>query len=610
MSDHPYYYSMVVDGHPRHPYEAETLLFTLEKFAEVPRERMVVQCTERVSEEVVAEFEHNFYPVVRFSSYLDGKHCNKIAQLDHFVKAPPPDAKGIFLLDLDFVVLAPLEIEENDCVRGKIVDAPNPPLPVLESIFRAAGVNIPGIVLSDWGSGDTVATNFNGGFLYLPLPLLPRVRSAWRKCGEFLHARPELFAHPSQRMHTDQVSFAMGLASAEIPYRRLSANWNFPLHRPEMPTSFQSEEPVRGLHYHRRLDTFGLIEPALKDNSVIDEAVSRANAAIGAQDASMFFALYKRHLAREATSRIPDRKALTFSEAFLARTRIGDQKRRLILHAGTPKTGTTALQWHLATNAKGLSEQGIWYPKPASYTREPKHQEIVDYLRQANGSAFRDYIEDALREMPNETHTIVFTTEGIFNHWWDYAPRTKGWLRQVANLFDFELCVWFREPESFAAALYVQYLKNAPVDDVMRNVYGKDISCADALQDEWFRRHLDYLGFLYETQALFGSENVKALVTKNDTILAFERQYGIGPLGAPQSSQRNATPGRIAVPMLRAVNRSALQWSARRRRVDLIEKANRVIGGLMGKYRLSERDSAFVTQCARRGWTTLEREAG
>ena len=283
--------------------------------------------------------------IVRFSSYLDGKHCNKIAQLDRFAEAPPSDAKGVFLLDLDFVVLRPLEIEENDCVRGKIVDAPNPPLPVLEGIFRAAGVHTP----ASWPVTGAPATpsprTSTAGSSTCPCPFFPRVRSAWREYGEFLHARPELFEHPSQRMHTDQVSFAMGLAAAEIPCRRLSANWNFPLHRPETPASFRPEEPVRGLHYHRRLDTFGLVDPAPRGNAVIDEAVSRVNAAIGAQDASMFFALYKRHLAREAASRVPERKALTFSDAFLARTRIGDRKRRLILHAGTPKTGTTALQW-------------------------------------------------------------------------------------------------------------------------------------------------------------------------------------------------------------------------------------------------------------------------
>ena len=39
---------MVVDSQPLHPYKADILLFTLERFGAVPRERIIVQCTERV----------------------------------------------------------------------------------------------------------------------------------------------------------------------------------------------------------------------------------------------------------------------------------------------------------------------------------------------------------------------------------------------------------------------------------------------------------------------------------------------------------------------------------------------------------------------------------
>ena len=609
MSDHHYYYSMVVDGHPPHAYEAETLLFTLGEFARVPRERIVVQCTDRVSDQVANEFTRNGFRVVRILPYLDGKYCNKIAQLDYFVQEDPADVDGVFLLDLDFVVLAPVDVEQRDCVWGKIVDGANPPLHVLERIFLEAGVGISSIVPCDWETGDTVATNLNGGFLYLPLPLAAPMRSAWRKWAEFLYERPELFETPAQRNNTDQIAFALALASEKFPLRYLSANWNFPAHRPEMPRSFRPELPIRGVHYHRCLDTFGLIEPAFKASPVVDEAVSRANATIGAQDPSMFFERYKRHLAREAVKRVPEKKALTFSDAFVARTWIGDRKRRLVLHAGTPKTGTTALQWHLASNRKELAERGFWYPAHSKYTREPKHQEIVDHLRQANGAALRDYIENALREMPDDTHTIVFTTEGVFNHWWDYAPRTKGWLRQIANLFDFELCVWFREPESFAAALYVQYLKNGPVDDVMRNVYGKDISCTDALRDEWFRRHLDYLGFVLEGQELFGAGRVKAFVSKGDTVHTFRARYGLDMLPAPDSKRRNATWGAPAVRMLRSLNRSGLERPSRRRRMALIEKVDWVFGRWAEKFRLNERERMLVWQCARRGWRMARRDA-
>ena len=124
MSEHPYYYSMVVDSRPLHSYEADNLLFTLEKYGEVPRERIVVQCTERVSEQVRNEFAKNGYTVALISPYLDEKYCNKIAQLDYFVNSGPADACGFFRLDLDLVILSSIDVTERDHVWGKIVDGP------------------------------------------------------------------------------------------------------------------------------------------------------------------------------------------------------------------------------------------------------------------------------------------------------------------------------------------------------------------------------------------------------------------------------------------------------------------------------------------------------
>ena len=147
-------------------------------------------------------------------------------------------------------------------------------------------------------------------------------------------ARPELFERPGHRVHTDQISFALALSAEKIPYRHLSASWNFPLHRPDMPRSFKPEAVVSGLHYHRCLDTFGLIDPVFRDGSVIDESVRRINAALGARDDSLFFALYKRHLAREAVRLVPGAKEPLFSDAFIKRAWNGDRKRRLILLCG------------------------------------------------------------------------------------------------------------------------------------------------------------------------------------------------------------------------------------------------------------------------------------
>lgn len=607
-AEHPFQYSMVVDWLPLHPYQAELLLFTLQELGGVPREKIVVQLTDRVTDEVREAFEQSGYSTATIEPYLDGTYCNKIARLDYFLEHADASTKGVFLLDLDLAVLTALEAPDPNVVWGKVVDGPNPPLAVLERLFSAADIELPEIVPCDWQElGTTVATNMNGGFLYVPRPLLPRLRSGWRRWAEFLFSRPDLVDDPRLRTHIDQTSFSMALPSERIPFSHLTANWNFPCHTERRPCSFRPDEELRVIHYHWNLDAFGLIAPAYSDDGAFDAAVERVNAAVGGREETLFFGMYKRHLARQSVAQVPAMPKRIFSQAFVARTWSGDRKRRMILHGGTPKTGTSSLQWRLGANRLALAEEGWWYPPPSSDAREPpKHQRLVDLLRKADEEAFVEYVETALAGMPDHAHTIIFTTEGIFNHWWDYPPKAKGLLRHLAALFDFELCVWFRPPENFAAAYYMQNLRNLSTCNPMRNVYGKDVDFTTAMQDEWFRLHLDYLGFCYEAQELFGCDRVKLLPYTGDTVRTFLDRYRIQQPSV-NPARHNVSMRSSGVEMMRIVNRFDLDSTEKRRVADLVLEIDGVIGERAGRFHLSEPEKDLVSRYAQRGWGVLGR---
>lgn len=607
MQRHPYRYSMVVDRAPLHPYQAGILLFTLERFGCVPREAIVVQCTDRVSTEVRDTFEANGYAVSTLRPYLDGKYCNKIAQLDHLVADQPEGSDGVFLLDLDIAVAGRLDIADPGVVWGKPVDAASPPLPALEKVFAAAGVALPPTLACDWPNrGESIATNFNGGFLYIPATGLAALREAWRGWAEFLFSRPEIFDPPSARHHIDQISFAMALAAERTPYRHLATNWNFPCHNAKAlpPRLYDAKEGLRVVHYHDCLDEFGLVAPRLQGFAPLTAALDTVNAAIGRRPEALFYEPYKRQLALDAVSRVPAVSAPLFPHEFVARTRIGERKRRLVLHAGTPKTGTWSLQHHLGMNRDTLADHGLWYPEPSD-TPEPKHQQINDLLMWGDEEAFASYIVGALRDMPDETHTIVFTTEGIFNHWWDYKPRVKGALRHLAALFDFDLCVWFRQPERFAASLYAQYLTNPPSRNAPRNVYGRDIGFAEALADPWFRRHLDYLGFYLEAQQLFGRNRVSAFRYAGDTVQTFFEYYGVSGL-SPLHSRRNPSLSRPGLEFVRAANSADLERDDRARVIELIHEIQSIVGDRADALRLNQDERHGVARLVDAGWRALD----
>ena len=597
MSAHPYCYSMVLDDVPAHPYQVENLLLTLQKCGSVPREALVVQCTERVCASVKTKLAESGYTVAVIKPYLDEKYCNKIVQLDYFASREPAGCEGVFLFDSDTVVLSPLDVPDRTRVWGKIVDYRNPPLATLSRLFSAAGVALPGIVPCDWDVGDTIDANFNGGVIYIPMLRVGNLRAAWRRWAEFLFVHAELFRESSERDHIDQISFAMALASEGFRYGHLPANWNYPCHekRPT-PLSFQPDQDMRVLHYHQRLDTFGLIAPVDSGNAACDAAASRANAVIGESSGSMFFDGYKRDLAVRAVANVAS-PSMSFRGA-----RIEDKRRRLILHGGAPKTGTSALQWCLHANRQVLAERGFWYPTPSN-GREPKHQELIAALMATDETRFTECIESALGEMPRGAHTVILSTEGIFNHWWDYSPAAKGMLRCLVDQFDFELCVWFRDPESFAAALYAQYLRNPGTDDAP-DVYGRDIDFKEAMRDAWFRRHLDYLGFYYEAQDLFGRERVRAFLFGGDTVRAFTEQYATGALPGADLP-RNDSMREAGVRMMRIANRFPLSPMEHERVEELVFEIDRMIGDRAGRYELNPRDRRDVRRYAARGWEIL-----
>ena len=596
--------SMVVDWLDAHPYQAELLLTTFDEMAGAPRNRVVVQCTDRVPSEVLEEFRRRGHVVVVIEPYLDRTYCNKIVQLDHFLTPEGFDVgtEGVLLLDLDIAVLERLDIPDPNVVQGKIVDGPNPPLADIQVAFAKAGVAMPEVVACDWREREqTIATNLNGGVLYIPRGQVAAVREAWRHWAEWLHKDTSALA--AARKHIDQISFALTLAGGEIPWRHLPTNWNFPGGHDRTP-SLDASEPVRVLHYHSwGLTDAGLVAPTYAQTSVLDDGVARVNRLISDRPMA-FFERFRRDRALDAVSDVPLLEAGLFSTEFVQREVHGGCRRRLVLHGGAPKTGSSSLQWQLAENREELAARGIWFPPPA-FSPEPKHQPLSATLRKGDIAGFVRYVEGALVDMPDDTHTVILTTEGVFNHWWDYPPEAKGALRRLAALFDFELCLWLREPVSFAVALWTQYLQNPRTEGPSANVQGRDVSLAEAMEDDWFRRHLDCFGVFQEMELLFGKGRVRALPFRGDTVQRFLDEYDIAPLPVPPR-RHNASLGRLGVHLVRFVNRHFSDGPSRTRALRCVEWLDRRATPLMGRVRVSDEERALIEQSSAAPWRAMQ----
>lgn len=231
------------------------------------------------------------------------------------------------------------------------------------------------------------------------------------------------------------------------------------------------------------------------------------------------------------------------------------QKLRLIIHAGTPKTGTTSLQNYLDKKQRKLRGKGILYPhnlEKLTNTHAPKHQWFEKNLVTTNLERFLENFKNILSQVKMNTHTIILSSEGIYNYWWDFPDASKDVLSTLSQLFEVELWVWFRDPLTFIESYYKQCIRNPQLD--ANPCYGKDLSFADMLKIDWFSQHLDYQGFVNECQTLFGKNKVSVFNYTGDVVQEVIEKLGLATPHDNPTPRQNKSLNSASIKLLRTIN--------------------------------------------------------
>jgi len=582
------YLSFVVDNLPLHYYQAELLLFSIKKFTSFNKNNIVIHCTTRVTQEFLSFLKEDGYTYKIIEPFLDGKYCNKLQQLNSFIHLTEDDS--VFLIDTDTFFLNNPIVESSSLIGGKVVDAPNPPLRVLKSIFDTANIPYPPIVPSDWimKNSDTFECNFNGGFYYIPGKDIDKVNSIWRKWATWLYEKPTLFETKAQRIHVDQVSFTMMIQDAQFEYQVLISNNNCPIHYNLKQRLFDEEKEVSLIHYHRSLNCFGFLESNLLISPIVTKAIEKINSTIREKEELFFFKNFNKSL---FPSTISTEKSQQFEErlSLLIDDRL--KNKEIIFHAGTPKTGTTTLQFLFDEKHNDLLEEGILYPKHYIGTYAPKHQWLVPLLRKNDFDKLLIYLERVFIDAKKHNVKKIFlSTEGIYNHWWDFSSEAKEVLKIISKYFNLKLYIVFRNPLSFLESFYKQNLKN-PQNNAAE-CYGKDFDFSDMFNDKWFIKHIDYLGFIQECESVFGKNNIKILPYSREIIHDILDLIGSEIL--PSTESRNVSHSNISMELIRVVNRYNLSASDKKIVVKDLQKLDSIFSNYNSNALLSEEDKSNV----------------
>lgn len=134
------------------------------------------------------------------------------------------------------------------------------------------------------------------------------------------------------------------------------------------------------------------------------------------------------------------------------------RKKKIILHIGLPKTGSTALQQALYQSRESLLRQGVLYPAHVHREDDPKHNFVLDLVRKGQGhdiSSERGY---------RGASRIVISNEAISNDFYLHGAEKN---RQLAELLrthgELEICMVLRRESDWLRSYYKQAVINQPV---------------------------------------------------------------------------------------------------------------------------------------------------
>ncbi len=256
---------------------------------------------------------------------------------------------------------------------------------------------------------------------------------------------------------------------------------------------------------------------------------------------------------------------------------MNNPKPRLILHVGTPKTGTTTLQQSLNASRGRLLRKGILYPNLEMHPLG-KHQWIVQYLLRSDFGTFDRNIRKIVKTVCDaRSKTVVLSCEGIYNRFSDLSPAAKQALRNLSEYFNVTLWCVFRDPVSFAMSFFSQLVKNPPND--LEVCHGTAEPPESVIGNPWFLRRLDYAGFVREVEDLFAFPVVHATCYEvGNTVEQARILLGVDAATLQSVPNVNKAVSVLGIDLLQRLNRLRLDPAERQKVVSAIMGLDRLLG--------------------------------
>ena len=238
-------------------------------------------------------------------------------------------------------------------------------------------------------------------------------------------------------------------------------------------------------------------------------------------------------------------------------------KRRIILHCGAPKTGSTSLQHFFADNLPALEKDGVFYPPRFLRKRmvDPLHL-VLRGLRARPRS--KDTLLpqararlDAIFTMRG-VHTVLLSNESLLGE--PFVAGAQGFfphhalnVQLLAELFagfDVQVVYFVRDFESFMPSYYVQYVRMGgflSFEDFCAHIGDHNLS---------WQPILDTLGHAFGAANIHCHRSESLRLTPADTVaVAFGQFMPSLPTFVAEKYNQNPSVGPVVLSVYRGINR-------------------------------------------------------
>ncbi len=252
--------------------------------------------------------------------------------------------------------------------------------------------------------------------------------------------------------------------------------------------------------------------------------------------------------------------------------------RRVILHIGSPKTGTSAIQVFLARHRAELAAHGCCYPTNPDVERAAEGLVTSgnglgvakflnpDLRHRVAGADWLDEFRSLLTELPARYDCVLYSSEFL----WRARPENLRRLGEVVAVAGFGVTViaYVRSPEAFAVSEYSQRVKRhretRPLDEAIADL---DLDIGRVLDDY---------------SAVFGADRLRVRVFDPDQFLDGDL---VADFLAQLDLRTPLTPAEIRGPIATVNPSISLQESEAMRFLNRLRLPVKVMDEVPGAYR-------------------------